>query len=394
MAMTYASRRKADDRHDAAPAKTTAPGPSLDALKGGAMPSQEQMGHRVDLPGAIREKMEASFGMDFSGVQLYESQAVEEAGAKAMAMGNKIGFAPGQLDLVSSGGQAVLGHELSHIAAQARGEVSGTGFLNDHALEARADREGAMAAAGESVYNGPVTPISTDSTALSAAGPMQAKDKKKSGLSDIDPSQVEHTSGKAAIYKMVSELPSEYIEAHPEILEGLAVETGQQANAALQTRQAQEGGWEGASTAAFRGAGGSTPQAIAFNALLGRKLQGKDNALTTGLTGENTEASADADHTLLNERMEQSGVMPYLELYGQTAFQGGAGGQFSPEQQSAMVMQNFMTRAVSGTLGNAGDMGKAGSIQKRYAVNKETGEAADTKRQSFMSRLAGKLRRG
>lgn len=63
------------------------------------------------------------------------------------------------------------------MVSQARGEVSGSGFLNDHASEVRADREGAMAAAGESVYSGPVTPLSASSVS-SAAGPMQAQKLK------------------------------------------------------------------------------------------------------------------------------------------------------------------------------------------------------------------------
>lgn len=148
---------------------------SMEALMTGAQaPSAENLGHQVDLPGAVREKMENAFGADLGGVRLYESQAVADAGAQAITMGNKIGFAPGQLDLASSGGQSLLGHELSHVVSQARGEVAGNGFLNDHALEARADREGAMAAAGESVYSGPVAPLSASSVD-SAAGPMQAK---------------------------------------------------------------------------------------------------------------------------------------------------------------------------------------------------------------------------
>lgn len=148
---------------------------SMEALMTGAQaPSAENLGHQVDLPGAIREKMENAFGADLGGVRLYESQAVADAGAQAITMGNKIGFAPGQLDLASSGGQSLLGHELSHVVSQARGEVAGNGFLNDRALEARADQEGAMAAAGENVYSGPVTPLSA-SNVSSASGPMQAK---------------------------------------------------------------------------------------------------------------------------------------------------------------------------------------------------------------------------
>lgn len=171
--MQYQAKRKASAPKPPAH-RPEAKGPSLQALRAGAAPTAEQLGHPVDLPGAIRAKMEASFGADLSGVRLYESQTVADGGAEAVAMGSRIGFAPGKLDFSSESGQALLGHELSHVVSQARGEVAGSGFLNDHALEARADREGAMAAAGESVYSGPMTPVSASSTAQ-AAGPMQAK---------------------------------------------------------------------------------------------------------------------------------------------------------------------------------------------------------------------------
>ena len=136
-------------------------------------PTAADKGHRVDLPEAVRAKMESSYNMDFSGVRLYESQMVAESGAEAMAQGNEIAFAPGKLDLASESGQAKLGHEFSHIASQARGEVRGNGFLLDPGLEARADREGAMAARGETVYGGAAAPLSSASPAP-MAGPMQA----------------------------------------------------------------------------------------------------------------------------------------------------------------------------------------------------------------------------
>ncbi|MBE6910336.1 MAG: DUF4157 domain-containing protein [Ruminococcaceae bacterium] len=176
MSYTYASRKRGND---AAPKKAAAPQPSMDALRAGtAKPTQEQMGHRVDLPDAMRAKMENAFGADLSAVKLYESEAVADAGAKAISQGSSIAFAPGMLDFTSFGGQALLGHELSHVVSQARGEVTGGGFLNDHALEARADREGAMAARGEQVAmpSAAMSPV----TAEAAAGPMQAKDKDKS----------------------------------------------------------------------------------------------------------------------------------------------------------------------------------------------------------------------
>lgn len=176
---TYDTRRRAD-----APArqatKLSREGPSMDALRSGAAaPTREMLGSRVDLPEAIQAKMENAFGADLSGVQLYESQAVADAGAEAIAQGGRIAFAPGKLDFVSQSGQALLGHELSHVVSQARGEVSGSGLLNDHALEARADREGAMAAAGEQVYAGPVTGSLSAASAASAAGPMQASKEEE-----------------------------------------------------------------------------------------------------------------------------------------------------------------------------------------------------------------------
>ncbi len=171
MSYTYAEKKQGKSN---AAKKDPAAAPSFEALRSGsAKPTSEQMGHRVDLPDAMRAKMENAFGADLSAVKLYESDAVEAAGAEAVAQGANIVFAPGMLDFSSFGGQALLGHEISHVVSQARGEVSGGGFLNDHALEARADREGAMAAAGQQVSI-PSAAISTVSAA-SAAGPMQAK---------------------------------------------------------------------------------------------------------------------------------------------------------------------------------------------------------------------------
>ena len=141
----------------------------------------ESLGHQVDMPVVMREKMEGAFGMDLSSVKLYENKAVGKAGAEAVAQGSKIAFAPGKLDFSSTSGQALLGHEISHVASQARGEVPGSGLVNDSALEARADREGMMAAHGESVtpgYGGASAALS-NASAASASGPMQAKSGKK-----------------------------------------------------------------------------------------------------------------------------------------------------------------------------------------------------------------------
>ncbi len=172
MSYTYANRKRSEKT--APQQEKAAPQPSLDSLRSGAAaPTAAQMGRRVDLPDAMRAKMEESFGADLSAVKLYESEAVANAGAEAVTQGSNIAFAPGMLDFSSFGGQALLGHELSHVVSQARGEVTGGGFLNDHALEARADREGAMAAAGQQI-TAPTAAMSGVSAAP-AAGPMQAK---------------------------------------------------------------------------------------------------------------------------------------------------------------------------------------------------------------------------
>ena len=179
MSYSYDTKKKPSLSRESAGEKNRS-GPSADALRSGAAkPTSEQMGRRVDLPDAMRSKMENAFGADLSSVKLYESQAVGDAGAEAVTQGSNIAFAPGMLDFSSFGGQALLGHELSHVVSQARGEVTGGGFLNDHALEARADREGAMAAAGQSVAM-PTAAMSSASAAPSS-GPMQARKKQTAG---------------------------------------------------------------------------------------------------------------------------------------------------------------------------------------------------------------------
>ena len=177
MSYTYEQRKKQGSRKEGAK-------PSVSSGMESALPNSamvNELGHRVDMPVVMREKMEGAFGMDLSGVKLYENWAVGEAGAEAVTKGSNIAFAPGKLDFSSTRGQALLGHEISHVASQARGEVKGSGLVNDHALEERADREGMMAARGESVtsgYGGASAPLS-NASAASAAGPMQAKSGKR-----------------------------------------------------------------------------------------------------------------------------------------------------------------------------------------------------------------------
>ncbi len=173
--MTYSYEQRKSAQRQEAPKQRSELNPvqGSPTAFGADLSSSGASGHPVDLPGAIREKFENAFGADLSAVRFYRSQAVADAGAQAVTMGEKVVFAPGMLDFSSRSGQTLLGHELSHVVSQQRGEVTGAGFLNDPALEARADREGAMAATGQQIA-APTAAMSS-ATAASASGPMQAK---------------------------------------------------------------------------------------------------------------------------------------------------------------------------------------------------------------------------
>jgi len=112
--------------------------------------TSEMMGHRADLAPSIAAKMSQAFGMDVSGVQVYRSDAMNGTGMRGMAQGNKVVLGS-DVDLNSLEGQAVLGHELSHIRAQSMGIGSGSGLLSDASLEHQADTEGMLAARGMSI---------------------------------------------------------------------------------------------------------------------------------------------------------------------------------------------------------------------------------------------------
>jgi hypothetical protein len=104
------------------------------------------------LPDAVQRKMEAFFGADFSDVRIFQGPQAQSIGAHAFTMGSSIYFAPGQYAPETARGQQLLGHELTHVLQQRAGRVrapqgGGTVVVNDHSLEAEADRMGARAAA-------------------------------------------------------------------------------------------------------------------------------------------------------------------------------------------------------------------------------------------------------
>jgi hypothetical protein len=108
------------------------------------------------LPDGLRLQMESALHTDFSSVRIHSnSSAALALGARAYTRGNELHFAPGQYQPTTSEGRRIVGHELAHVVQQRQGrvqatrEVNGVG-INDHAaLEAEADRWGAMAERGQ-----------------------------------------------------------------------------------------------------------------------------------------------------------------------------------------------------------------------------------------------------
>ncbi|BAU10716.1 hypothetical protein LEP3755_12080 [Leptolyngbya sp. NIES-3755] len=121
------------------------------------MPDLSPKDNGRSLPKNIQTKMERSFGTSFSDVQIHEGPQASSVGALAYTQGNRIHFAPGQYNPDSPSGQALLGHELTHVVQQRAGRVplpDNTGGLPinaDPSLEQEADDMGAKAARGERV---------------------------------------------------------------------------------------------------------------------------------------------------------------------------------------------------------------------------------------------------
>ena len=164
-----------------------------DVFAGKKNPTSEMMGHKMPLPPSIAAKMQQSFGMDLTQLSVYQSDAMAGTGMKGISQGNKVVLSS-DIDLNTGEGQAVLGHELSHIRAQSQGIGMGnSGLYNNAGLEAQADREGMLAAHGRPIYDQGMTgnpgmsyglgmrgvegltPVSANGIGASAGAPMQAK---------------------------------------------------------------------------------------------------------------------------------------------------------------------------------------------------------------------------
>ncbi|MCA9699337.1 MAG: DUF4157 domain-containing protein, partial [Myxococcales bacterium] len=194
VARTTTVQRQADDSprvsalRDMQNLATRASSAPLQAKLGGeARPAGgESLGTRRGLPGSLRGKMERSFGVGFGDVTIRTNSSKAGArGALAVTQGSEIDFAPGQFRPDSSAGQALIGHELTHVLQQRAGRVSQAQSKarrspleqqldvdHDDACEREADELGARAARGEQVRVGGAP---SDPRPAASAGPIQPK---------------------------------------------------------------------------------------------------------------------------------------------------------------------------------------------------------------------------
>lgn len=116
-------------------------------------PLQRRVENNTGIPDDVKQRMEDSFGTDFSSVRVHpDSAKAPEVGALAYTQGTDIHFAPGQFKPDTSAGQQLLGHELTHVVQQAEGrvqpttEIGGIPVNDNEGLEHEADVLGAKAA--------------------------------------------------------------------------------------------------------------------------------------------------------------------------------------------------------------------------------------------------------
>jgi ribosomal protein S18 acetylase RimI-like enzyme len=140
-APAFAARPSTVQRHGAGGAFAVEAG-RLGLASGGGSP----------LPESVRGKMEAALGADLSNVRVHVGPQADRIGAIAFTIGSDIYFAPGRYQPNTLQGQQLLGHELAHVVQQRAGRVRNPlstvlAVVQDHALEAEADRIGQRAAA-------------------------------------------------------------------------------------------------------------------------------------------------------------------------------------------------------------------------------------------------------
>jgi hypothetical protein len=107
---------------------------------------QTQLGEGQSLDSRVQERMEGAFGMSFSGVRVHADGKAQELSAgldaRAFTVGNDIAFGAGEYQPNSLIGDALIAHELAHVAQQGGGSSPaplGKGGAEYNSLEEDAD---------------------------------------------------------------------------------------------------------------------------------------------------------------------------------------------------------------------------------------------------------------
>ena len=116
-------------------------GPASTGL--GRIQSRLRAGRPLD--GTLRARMEHAFGRDFSSVRVHADASAAELAqglnARAFTIGADVAFAAGQYQPGTVMGDALVAHELAHVAQQSNDDVHPhTSVVEDPALEAEADQ--------------------------------------------------------------------------------------------------------------------------------------------------------------------------------------------------------------------------------------------------------------
>jgi len=141
-------------------------------------------GRSLQLPEVLRERVQSQFGFSPESIRMKESSQVADFGAKAMAQGNIISFAPGKFDPYTESGQSLIGHELSHIVQQAKGlgsNIESSNIHYDPSSESASDTAGhlfATGSAGTMSSASPITPIAASAAPVQGKGVSGGKKKK------------------------------------------------------------------------------------------------------------------------------------------------------------------------------------------------------------------------
>ena len=114
-------------------------------------------GGGAPLEPAVRERMESSFGADFSDVRVHSgggaAESAQAVNAHAYTVGNEIVMGDGQAQ-GSAGHERTLAHELTHVVQQRSGPVEGTPAAGGIAISDPNDRfERAAEATADSVVS-------------------------------------------------------------------------------------------------------------------------------------------------------------------------------------------------------------------------------------------------